>query len=110
EDMPRDSGGHAIIPEHRNDENLIVLQLHKAVAKFHNRLVDYARTQGMRREWVFETARRLTRWHYQWAVIHDFLPRFVGDDLVGANGIVYRELAGKRPVITLDYYKPANRD
>jgi len=110
EDVPRDGQGRAIIPEHRNDENLIVVQLHKAVARFHNRLVDYARTQGMRREWVFETARRLTRWHYQWAVIHDFLPRFVGDDLVGANGIVYRELAGKRPVITLDYYKPANRD
>ena len=29
----------------------------------------------MRKEWVFETARRLTRWHYQWAVIHDFIPR-----------------------------------
>jgi hypothetical protein len=44
---------------------------------------------------VFETARRLTRWHYQWAVIHDFLPRFVGDELVGTNGTVYREVAGK---------------
>src|SRR3954470_13433565 len=37
EDMARDSDGHAIIPEHRNDENLIVLQFSKAVAKFHNR-------------------------------------------------------------------------
>jgi len=110
EDVPRDGQGRAIIPEHRNDENLIVVQLHKAVARFHNRLVDYARAQGIRREWVFETARRLTRWHYQWAVIHDFLPRFIGDDLVGVNGSVYREAAGKPPLITLSYYKPTNRD
>ena len=48
EDVPRDGDGHAIIPERRNDENLIVVQLHKAVARFHNRLVDYARSQGIR--------------------------------------------------------------
>jgi Animal haem peroxidase len=108
EDMARD-GSRAIIPEPRNDENLIIVQLHKAVAKFHNRIVDYARSQGIRPEWVFETARRLTRWHYQWAVIHDFLPRFVGYDLV-PNGTVYKEVAGKPPVINLSYYKPTNRD
>ena len=43
-------------------------------------------------------------------MIHDFLPRFVGDGLVGASGTVYREVAGKPPVITLTHYKPANRD
>jgi len=63
----------------------------------------------MRREWVFETARRLTRWHYQWAVIHDFIPRFVGDGLV-PSGTVYKEVAGKPPVINLNYYKPTNRE
>jgi hypothetical protein len=110
QDVPRDGNGRAIIPEPRNDENLIIVQLHKGVAKFHNAIVDYARAQGIRREWVFETARRLTRWHYQWAVIHDFLPRFVGDDLVGPNGSVYREVAGKPPVISLNYYRPTNRD
>ena len=110
EDMARDGNGKAIIPEPRNDENLIIVQLHKAVAKFHNRIVDYARLQGIRREWVFETARRLTRWHYQWAVTHDFLPRFVGDGLVGPNGTVYKEVAGKPPVINLSYYRPTNRD
>ncbi len=110
EDMARDVGGHAIIPEHRNDENLIVVQFHKAIAKFHNQIVEYVRSQGTRPDWVFETARRLTRWHYQWAVIHDFLPPFVGDELVGTNGSVYKEVAGKPPVINLQYYKPTNRD
>ncbi|GAA0813595.1 peroxidase family protein [Spirilliplanes yamanashiensis] len=109
-DMARDSAGRAIIPESRNDENLIVVQLHQAVARFHNRIVDLARAQGIRREWVFETARRLTRWHYQWAVTHDFLPRIVGDDLVGPNGTVYKEVAGRAPVINLTYYRPTNRD
>jgi hypothetical protein len=109
-DLPRDSAGHAVIVEPRNDENLIVAQLHIAVARFHNRLVDLARSQGMRPEWVFETARRLARWHYQWAVIHDFVPRFVGDELVGKSGTVYKEVTGKAPVVTLNYYRPANRD
>jgi hypothetical protein len=110
QDMRRDSDGKAIIPESRNDENLIIVQLHKAVAKFHNQIVDYAKAKGIREEWLFETARRLTRWHYQWAVIHDFLPRFVGDELVGPNGTVYKEVPGKPPVINLNYYKPTNRE
>src|SRR5215207_5661815 len=109
-DVPRDGNGRAIIPEARNDENLIIVQFHKAVIQFHNRIVDTLRSQGLRPEWVFEAARRLTRWHYQWAVIHDFLPPFVGDELVGTNGSVYKEVAGKPPVITLSYYKPTNKD
>jgi hypothetical protein len=113
-DLGRDGDGRAIIPDRRNDENLIITQFHKAVAQFHNKIVDYARAQGIRPEWVFETARRLTRWHYQWAVIHDFLPRFIQtpglDELVGPNGTVYKEVAGKPPVINLNYYKPTNRD
>jgi hypothetical protein len=108
-DVPRESSGRAIIGDPRNDENLIIVQFHKAVIQFHNKLVDYARSQGMRKEWVFETARRLARWHYQWAVIHDFIPRFVGEGLV-PNGTVYKEVVGKPPVINLSYYKPTNRE
>jgi hypothetical protein len=108
-DVPRD-GNRAIIGDPRNDENLIIVQFHKAVAQFHNKIVDYAESQGIRKEWRFETARRLTRWHYQWAVVHDFLPRFVGDELVGPNGAVYKEVAGRSPVINLPYYKPTNRE
>jgi hypothetical protein len=111
-DMARD-GNQAIIPERRNDENLIIIQLHQAIALFHNRLVDYVREQGIRREWVFESARRLTRWHYQWAVVHDFLPRFVGDDLVGPNGTsIERWQAGRRrstSATTVRRTRPADR-
>ena len=48
-DVPRDGEGRAVIPEARNDENLIIVQLHKAMARFHNRIVDHARAQGIRR-------------------------------------------------------------
>jgi hypothetical protein len=115
-DVPRDGNGRAIIGDARNDENLIIVQFHKAVIQFHNKIVDYVRSQGMRKEWVFEAARRLARWHYQWAVIHDFIPRMTSDprktvdDFVGNGGTVYKEVAGKSPVINLQYYKPTNKD
>lgn len=31
---------------------------------------------------LFAEARRLTRWHYQWIVLHEFLPLLVGQELV----------------------------
>ena len=40
EDLPRRSDGTAILSEPRNDENLIICQLHIAFMKFHNTLVD----------------------------------------------------------------------
>ncbi|HEY9376765.1 MAG TPA: twin-arginine translocation signal domain-containing protein, partial [Jiangellaceae bacterium] len=42
-DVPRDDNGRAIIGDPRNDENLIIIQFHKAVIQFHNKLVDYLR-------------------------------------------------------------------
>jgi hypothetical protein len=110
EDVPRTTEGRALIPDSRNDENLIVVQLHRGIARFHNSLVDLLRSEGLRSEWVFETARRLARWHYQWAVIHDFLPRIVGDALVGPTRSVYRERPGQAPLINLGYYRPTNRE
>ena len=72
----------ALIGDPRNDENLIVAQLHLAFLKAHNALVDQGRT--------FEEARRLLRQHYQYIVIHDFLKKRVVDpatvDDILANG------------------------
>src|SRR5512132_803043 len=42
-DVPRDGNGRAIIGDARNDENLILVQFHKAVAQFHNEIVKYVR-------------------------------------------------------------------
>jgi hypothetical protein len=80
EDLPRDGENTAIIGDPRNDENLIVGGLHASMLMFHNAAVDKARSEGSSA--VFEDARRMTRWHYQWLILHQFLPQFVGQDLV----------------------------
>ncbi len=86
EDVPRAADKTAIIADPRNDENLIISGLQAAFIKFHNRAVDHVRQQNSasRRppEDVFAEARRLTAWHYQWMIVHEFLPLFIGQPLV----------------------------
>jgi Animal haem peroxidase len=80
EDLPRTSTGSAIIGDPRNDENLMLAGLHAAFLLFHNRAVDHVKARDHRADddEVFERARRLTRWHYQWMIVHEFLPLFIG--------------------------------
>ena len=105
DDLPRQSNGTALIGDPRNDENLNICQLHLAFMKFHNVLVDHVRAQGVGADDVFEGARRLTRWHFQWVVIHDFLPRVVGRSLLDQL-LVER---GDQPAkVKLAFYKPKN--
>lgn len=80
-DLPREPPSNdmihdraALIGDPRNDENLIVAQLHLAFLKAHNRLVDEGRT--------FEEARRVLRQHYQHIVIQDFLKRVADPTIV----------------------------
>lgn len=78
EDLPR-MGSTAVIADPRNDENLMLAGLHAAILRFHN--AAHARTTGTAQS-RFEQARRLTRWHYQWVVLHELLPAFAGQPLV----------------------------
>ena len=41
-DLPRGPDGRALIADSRNDENMIIAQLHLAFLKFHNAMVDRA--------------------------------------------------------------------
>jgi len=81
-DVPRNSEGIAIIGDPRNDSHLLVSQLHLAFMKVHNSFVDAERRRRDSGEDVFIAAARKTRWHYQWWVLHEFLPSLVGQDLV----------------------------
>ena len=83
EDLPRTSNQTAIIADPRNDENLIIAGLQVAFLLFHNRAVDYVKARRPRwdSDEVFEEAQRLTRWHYQWMIVHEFLPLFIGQAL-----------------------------
>lgn len=89
EDLPRQmdldgsSNTTALIGDPRNDENMMIAGLHAAVLKFHNHAVDHVRAQGeIDPVSVFLQARLLTTWHYQWMIVHEFLPLFVGQAMV----------------------------
>jgi heme peroxidase len=70
-DLPR-VGGKAQIGDSRNDENLVVAQLHVSFLKFHNNVVGWLADHG---GGSFERARDLTTWHYQLVTVEDFLKR-----------------------------------
>jgi hypothetical protein len=81
EDLPRRSDGVAIIADPRNDENLMISGLHAAFLLAHNRAVDLVRSQGTPADQVFNRARQLITWHYQWIIVHEFLPQIIGHGL-----------------------------
>jgi hypothetical protein len=83
-DVPRNAEGVALIGDPRNDVHIVVSQLHVAMIKAHNRLVERARERGVAAADVFDTARRETVWHYQWVIVNDYLPRLVGAELVSS--------------------------
>ena len=81
-DLPRNEQGSALVGDARNDTHLFISQLHLAFLHFHNRIVDGLRQQKVNASEVFNRAARMVRWHYQWIVLHEFLPLSVGDELV----------------------------
>ncbi|MEV0799470.1 peroxidase family protein [Kribbella sp. NPDC050281] len=81
-DVPRNHQGVALIGDPRNDVHLFSLTLHVALLHAHNRIVDKLRANGVPEADVFGEARTALTWHYQWIVVHDFLPRLVGTALV----------------------------
>lgn len=84
-DLPRNSQKTALLGDPRNDENLVVSQLHLALLRFHNRVVADLKSElgaGYTAGEIFSAAQRVVRWHYQWLVIHEFLVKTVGGELV----------------------------
>jgi hypothetical protein len=87
-----------LIGDLRNDENLIVAQFHVAFLRFHNEVCnaienapqDFGLDADASDAERFKVARRLTRYHYQWLVVHDYLktvtmPGIVDKVLLGGN-------------------------
>ncbi|HEV2783784.1 MAG TPA: heme peroxidase family protein [Actinophytocola sp.] len=99
EDVPRRSDGVAIIADPRNDENLMISGLHAAFLLFHNRVVDHVRSQGVPADQVFNEARRLVTWHYQWIIVNEFLPQIITfgivQDILAHGRRFYRPAAGQ---------------
>ena len=74
-DHPRIEGV-AVIGDKRNDENVLVSQIHGAFASFHNVLAQD------RPKASFEDLRQMVTWHYQWMLLTDFLPRLCGEKVM----------------------------
>lgn len=75
----------AIIGDGRNDENLLIAQLQVAFLRLHNKMVLETGS--------FERARKMTQYHYQWMVAHEFLPelcdRAIVDELIAKESPIY---------------------
>jgi hypothetical protein len=108
--------GRALIGDPRNDENVIVSQLHLTFLRFHNKVVERLKAEGFNTgpddgtvlDRLFEEAQRQVRWHYQWIVVNDFLRRICGDAVIDdiLSSETYVTAAGpvERPKIKLQFY------
>lgn len=104
-DLPRNSQKVALIGDPRNDENKIVSQLQLVFLKLHNKFSEQVEgDQTVPQERKFLEAQRLVRWHYQWVVVHDFLERTCGKDLVRQLYVV--DETSRLPEIHLNFYRP----
>ena len=100
EDLARNGQGKAIIGDPRNDENRIVSQLQLAFIRFYNAIYAHVEAQNPQADakHIYEEARKITTWHYQWIVIYEFLPTMCGEAVVD-------RILGKGRT----YYKPNQR-
>jgi len=81
-DVQRNAEGTAVIGDPRNDSHVLMSQMHLAFVRAHNAFVDRVRARGTPEADVFETAARELRWHYQSAILGEFLPHLIGAPLV----------------------------
>jgi hypothetical protein len=70
----------ALIGDPRNDENVIVSQLQGLWHRFHNRLA------SDNPAWTFPQVQQQVRFHYQWILLHDFLPTVIAKEVL--EGVV----------------------
>jgi Animal haem peroxidase len=88
-DVPRippeageEKGRAPLIGDPRNDNNLIVSQLHVAFLRAHNALVDQLRGAEPVRTEHFDAARKLLRQLYHHVLIHDYLKTIADEQVV----------------------------
>jgi heme peroxidase len=86
----------------RNNENVIVRQVHAMFLKLHNAAVKELPSKLPARE-RFERARDRVRWQYQWLIRHHFLkrvcePKVYDDVITGGHRLINWESAFSIPV------------
>jgi hypothetical protein len=117
-DLPRDpSNNTAILGDSRNDEHVILAQFHMAILRFHNAVIDRLRadpsTADQSAERIFQLAQRQVRWHYQWIILHEFLPLTIGQERVNdilTKGLRFYEVDKRKgPMIPIEFSVAAYR-
>jgi Animal haem peroxidase len=105
EDLPRNDQGRALIGDARNDENTIISQLHLLFIRFHNAVVDRLVAEGklQKRDELLDRAQQIVRWHYQWIVVHEFLPLVVGRRM--AEDVLPPPSKDARPTVRRKFFK-----
>lgn len=86
----------ALIADPRNDENLPTAQTHLALINFHNKVADWLDAENAKKHLgppSFEQVRELVVRHFQWIVLHDYLPRIL-DEAVLRQVILYMRRHG----------------
>lgn len=109
----------AVIGDSRNDENHLIAQLHSSFIDFHNAMVEHVRDQrpelsGLK---LLGYVRDQVRWHYQWIVLWDYLPRLCGGaahvksvvDIVHRKGRLPRYRPTGRAFVPLEFWGAAFR-
>ena len=110
-DPLRSPNGRAIIGDPRNDENRVISQLQLAIIRFHNHVCDTLHAEkGYEGHDLYEKARRQTTWHYQWAVVNDFLVAMCGAPVVHRIlGCGRQHYCGSVPYIPIEFSVAAYR-
>lgn len=117
-DLPDDSGIEddpkaPLVGDARNDENLVVAQLHLAFLRFHNAIVDTLDV-GMSEQDQFLEAKRLTILVYQWLVLNEYCgaicePTTLSEATTPPFAQAYRSFSLGRQVMPLEFSVAAFR-
>ncbi len=96
-DLPRNNAAiqRALIGDPRNDENVMVSQLQGLFLRFHNRTLQDNPGKEL------HEIQQLVRFHYQYVVLNDFLPRVVHSDVLNEL-----KSGDKYDKAKLQFYKP----
>lgn len=111
-DLPRNDENVALIGDPRNDENLIISQLHLAFLQFHNQMIDLLAAAGIPTDDLFDVAQAHVRFYYHKLIVDDFLSRLIEPTLLAhiqMHGPHYYDLSVKDAYMPLEFSVAAYR-
>jgi hypothetical protein len=114
-DLPRENG-QACIGDDRNDENLIVSQLHVQFLRLHNYFVDRiaAEQPNLDAGALFKAAQKQVIYHYQEVILYDFLyellhPAVWKSIILENRSILWNPRPNEEAVLPIEYAAAAGR-